>query len=159
MRLKTKNAERNHVKMKSKIFAIIFLQILYSCTAPSSYEQYMRKEDSDAGTYEFDVDMTDSLCCYDISLYLSGIMTGKNAVSYHDDPVEFVWVSPRGQKFCERLYLPKDVRKNNPSHYICEYRKDLVPVSRGTWKLYIIPASIGEAGVGIRITKKKNGTR
>ena len=54
---------------QSYLLVMAVLMALPSCSRPVSSEQFVRNASRDAyGRYVFDVDMQDSLSCYDISL-------------------------------------------------------------------------------------------
>ena len=133
------------------LLVMAVLMALPSCSRHVSSEQFVRNASRDAyGRYVFDVDMQDSLSCYDISLI--------SAFSC----IDRLWESPDGQVY-ENELLAGRVSIADSSYYdkalIVKAGERLEPVRHGMWKLYVkIPEDTvklyGVTGMGIKVTRK-----
>ena len=102
-----------------------------------SREDFVKADGS--GRYEFAVDMSDSLCTYDLSFYTR--LDGRDAPSGF--PIKIYLTSPSGQTYVESVYYDcsKGVR--------VPYRTGLVPVEYGEWTLSVSADPAGMCGLGL----------
>lgn len=137
--------------------AILLLAV--SCSAPFQTEDFRPIEERDSlGRFVYDIDMSDSLCSYDILLYTRMDCNYKEFGKIRDIKVEVGFSSPSGKVYSETVYLPVSsfisVRRGT---YDCkvEYRKDMVPVEWGMWQMTLaMPELSGLHGMGI-INRKR----
>ena len=114
--------------------------LLTSCENPHLREQYVLKGEE----YVFEVDMSDSLATYDVSIYTRVDSDTRGF------PVEAIWTSPSGHKYSERIYFNLLLGQKQP------YRSALVPVEWGCWTLELsVPEVKGMRGMGI-ITQRND---
>lgn len=151
--------------------AVIMAFAALSCSRPATAEQFVRNADRDVyGRYVFDVDMSDSLAAYDISLLSSFSCIDRDFAPFVSMPLHLLWESPEGQCFEDNVVLPGSALKD--SSYYDKVLSDclgegLVPERAGLWKLYVTAPEdslkkYGMTGMGIRVdrkTKHEDGTR
>lgn len=151
--------------MKGILPVILSVVLLASsCDRPMTNESFVKLgARDDAGLYQFELDMTDSLVCYDLWFY-SRIDCGKNRMSsLRDFPMEITLVSPDNQKYRERVYFQIHEVLENSDYYSNQYRQayrlGLVPVTHGVWNMSVridadehIP---GFRGIGLICDKKE----
>ena len=119
-----------------------------SCRKPDTMESFCRVEMKQDGMYRFEVDMTDSLRCYDIDFYAR--VDGRSV--YKAFPLDVEWVSPSGLKYGERVYFRPGPRKSRSAmsrQLIERYRTGIEPVEPGIWKIGIAADTPGLRGIGI----------
>lgn len=137
------------------LIAFILLVSVFSCSRPASYEKYVKFEDREDGAYCFDIDMTDSLSCYDLSFYTR--IDGK--VKPASFPIDVRWVSPDGEVYGERAWFSSEGENVEVTgsflsqQIIAPYRSGTVPVVPGVWTLKVTAAAPGMRGLGIILTK------
>lgn len=142
-----------------------------SCSRPVTAEQFVRNNERDAwGRYAFDIDMTDSLSVYDISLISSFSCIDRNFSSFRSMPLRLMWEAPDGRLFEDNVILSRDMLRDS-SYYdkviADKLGESLAPVENGKWRLYVKVDEdslkrYGMTGVGIRVDRKQtqdNGTR
>ena len=113
-----------------------------SCVRPESEEQYVF--DDGSGQFEFQVDMSDSLCVYDLSFYTRL----ESRLAPPGFPVRVYLTSPSGERYSEsRFYDASDA-------LVVPYRKELVPVEYGVWTLSVRARAEGLKGMGLICTRK-----
>ncbi|MDO5442206.1 MAG: hypothetical protein Q4G10_00895 [Bacteroidia bacterium] len=129
--------------MKGRV--VIFLiqaAVLIGCSRPVSSENFVRIEDKGVdGRYHFAIDMTDSLCTYDVYFYSRIDCGSAKLAQIRDFPMMVTWVSPSGQKFEERVYFDVHAETDDSGYYSKNfkilYRSGLVPVSPGEWEMQV----------------------
>lgn len=140
-----------------------------SCSRPVSYEKFVSVEDREAnGLYSFSIDLSDSLCTYDVSFYSRIDAIRFKEMHSRDFSLMVTWTAPSGQRYRETVYFgPFDDSTGSDSYsrqYVKPYRRSLVPVEFGTWDIEVLVNSGAEVpgfrGLGI-ICKKNlpDGTR
>lgn len=129
--------------MKFRVLMIVALAVFsLGCSRPVSYEKFVRMEDKGSdGQYHFTLDMTDSLCTYDVYFY-SRIDCSRNRLAdVRDFPLNVTWVSPDGLRYAERVYFDvhddKEVGDFYSRQYKILYRSGLVPVKNGEWEMEV----------------------
>lgn len=151
--------------------AVVMAFTALSCSRPAVAEQFVRNADRDVyGRYVFDVDMSDSLAAYDISLLASFSCIDRDFAHFVSMPLHLLWKSPEGQCFEDNVALAGSALKD--SSYYDKVLSDslgegLVPEKPGLWNLYVtVPEDslkkYGMTGMGIRVdrkTKHEDGTR
>ena len=116
------------------------LPLLVSCTRPSVSETYLLREDCALdGIYRFEVDMSDSLARYDISLYTR--IDGNHQRPDADKGVrlKMIWTSPSGRDYSENVYFSFTESSCEDGFFSLQcslpYRSGLVPKEHGVWTL------------------------
>ena len=153
-------------KHLAKVFYLILAVIgaaCVSCSRPVSYEQFVSVEDREAnGLYRYILDLSDSLCTYDVSFYSRIDATRIKEAHSRDFSLMVTWTAPSGQRFRETVYFGLfDESEGSDSYsrqYVKPYRKGLVPVEFGTWDLEVLVNSGAEVpGLrGLGVICKKN---
>ena len=156
-----------------KVFCIMMLAAVavagISCSRPVSYEKFVSVEDREAnGLYSFSIDLSDSLCTYDVSFYSRIDAIRFKEMHSRDFSLMVTWTAPSGQRYRETVYFgPFDESAGSDPYsrqYVKPYRRSLVPVEFGTWDIEVLVNSGAEVpgfrGLGI-ICKKNlpDGTR
>ena len=127
-----------------------------------SYEQFISVENREAnGLYRYTLDLSDSLCTYDVSFYSRIDATRIKEAHSRDFSMMVTWTAPSGQRFRETVYFGLfDESAGSDSYsrqYVKLYRKGLVPMEFGTWNLEVLVNSgadvPGFRGLGV-ICKK-----
>ena len=155
--LKTMNSLRTYLSA-----AVLLAVLLTGCSRPSSYEQFIRNSSRDIyGNYAFDVDMTDSLSRYDISLISTFSCIDRDFARFTSIPMDLLWESPDGRIF-ENWIAAGRKEMVDSSYYdkalMVKAGTGLVPAVYGEWKLYVkVPEDslklYGMTGMGIRVTR------
>lgn len=147
------------------------LMAVLSCSRPVTAEQFVRSADRDAyGRYAFDVDMSDSLSVYDISLIASFACIDRDFSSFRSMPLLLMWESPDGRCYEGSAVLQRKALRDSSYYdkvFSDKLGERLSPVRSGMWKLYVkAPDDSLEkymmTGMGIRVDRKAiqdNGTR
>ena len=156
-----------------KVFCIMMLAAVaaagVSCSRPVSSEKFVSVEDREAnGLYSFSIDLSDSLCTYDVSFYSRIDAIRFKEMHSRDFSLMVTWTAPSGQRYRETVYFgPFDESAGSDPYsrqYVKPYRRSLVPVEFGTWDIEVLVNSGAEVpgfrGLGI-ICKKNlpDGTR
>lgn len=128
--------------------------ILAGCSSPDTVVSYIPVSKADAsGRLETELDFSDSTVRYDISLYSRVDCTAKDFGRLEAFPVWIEFVSPSGVAYTETVYIPLDEfeRSEGAVHdFSVPYRKGLVPVEAGIWKMYVsLPEIAGLHGIGV----------
>lgn len=154
---KTMNSRRAYLSA-----AALAAVLLIGCSRPSSYEQFIRNSSRDIyGNYAFDVDMTDSLSRYDISLIATFSCIDRDFARFTSMPMDLMWESPDGRVF-ENWIAAGRKEMVDSSYYdkalMVKAGTGLVPAVHGGWKLYVkVPEDslklYGMTGMGIRVTR------
>lgn len=140
--------------MKKLIPTIILVaSVMAGCVKPASEEYFVREDQSVDGVYSFMLDMSDSLCKYDVYFYTK-VDGKKNIVNL---PVQIIWTSPSGQQYSEQVYMKVGAKFGDKELY----RSSLVPVEFGSWNLCVVSLNDikGLRGMGVIVESKDYGTR
>lgn len=132
-----------------------------SCKRPLSEENFvLSSEAAEVGGFIFDVDMTDSLCTYDMSFY-TRIDFPRNKVSVLQDyPLYLVWTSPSGIRQAFTVYM--DLTKaTNPTYFskqiVLPFMEDASPKEYGMWQLKVSAnealSDMGLRGLGLIVKR------
>lgn len=144
------------------VWSLLIVPVFSSCRKPSVYERFVQNNDcTEAGVYDFVVDMSDSLATYDVSLYtrVDGDHSGENTSV--GVLVDVAWKSPSGIVYSEKVYFPfSEGTEFFSRQAVMPYRVDTVPVEYGLWELSLRPQVdiAGLRGWGVKCVRK-NGTR
>ena len=160
---------RSLVKLLSLMMLAAFAVTGVSCSRPVSYEKFVSVEDREAnGLYRYTIDLSDSLCSYDVSFYSRIDVNVLKETLPRDFSMMVTWTAPSGQRFRETVYFGiSEGSTGSDSYsrqYVKPYRKSLVPIEFGTWEIEVLVNSgadvPGFRGLGI-ICKKNlpDGTR
>ncbi len=133
--------------MKNSIFLLFSLLILAACARPKSEEQFVLRENARDGVYIFDVEMADSSSSYDFWFY-----SRVNTRPISNLKLRVQWISPDGNSFAEEVYM-KEVAQNGTKEL---YRKDMVPIHLGMWKLSVRPIAVDNDFCGLGLIKVEN---
>lgn len=137
---------KNIPKMREWVVAVAMgLSMAVGCAEPDSTETYMLNDGS--GRYYFRMDMTDSLCVYDLSFY-----TRVDDRRVEGFPMTVALCSPSGKVESETLWF--DCRAGRTA----AYRTDCVPHERGMWQMTVRADARGMRGLGL-ICARRYGTR
>lgn len=127
------------------IAVAVLLGTLFSCKAPVYTDAFVRAADADEnGCYRFALDLSDSLCTYDVYLY-----TKVDGGDLHTGiPFNIRWKSPAGEVSGDVVYWnPKDTK--------ALYRSGVKPAERGEWDLSIaVLGNVKVRGLGVILEKK-----
>ena len=127
---------------------LLMLVLTLACSRPVKSEPFVRNAGS--GRYGFSVDMSDSLCTFDLSFYAS--LPVRNAPSGF--PLKVYMTSPGGQVYCESVYFDATGSVVKP------WRTGLVPVEYGVWNLELMTDETRIYGLGLVCEKKiRDGAR
>lgn len=167
----SRTATMNSGRLLYMFCAAASLVAAVSCSRPVTAEQFVRNNERDAwGRYAFDIDMTDSLSVYDISLISSFSCIDRDFSSFRSMPLNLMWEAPDGRLFEDNVVLGRNVLRDS-SYYdkvlADRLGESLSPVENGMWRLYIKAdedslKKYGMTGIGIRVDRKQtqdNGTR
>lgn len=122
---------------------LVLLLGAVSCARPDSVEQYVF--DDGNGQFDFKVDMSDSLCVYDLSFYTRL----ESRLSPPGFPVRVYLTSPSGVTYSESLFYDAS------ASLVVPYRTDLQPVEYGIWSLSVRARAEGLKGMGLICTMKR----
>ena len=152
-------------KLAAKVLSLMLAVVAaacVSCSRPVSYEQFISVENREAnGLYRYTLDLSDSLCTYDVSFYSRIDATRIKEAHSRDFSMMVTWTAPSGQRFRDTVYFGLfDESAGSDSYsrqYVKLYRKGLVPMEFGTWNLEVLVNSgadvPGFRGLGV-ICKK-----
>ena len=131
--------------------AVVVCIAAVCCSRPPSTENFIRIDGSEGGIYSFDLDLSDSLCTYDISFYTA--LGRQDAFRLRRDgvtcvPMHVVW-SRDTASFEETVYL-------DATEVVTPYRSGVSMVSPGIWKLDVRPVDIPRGFRGIGVICKRN---
>ena len=124
------------------LFLALLLWGAAACSRPSSVEQYVF--DDGTGAFNFEVDLSDSLCTYDLSFYTR--LESRPAPAGF--PIRVYLTSPSGTAFSESLFYDAS------AGLVVPYRADLQPVEFGVWQLSVRAQAEGLKGMGLIVTRK-----
>jgi len=126
-----------------------------ACSRPVSYEKFINISQSDGGVYEFELDLSDTTCTYDISFYTRTL--GEAPVDSLSLPLMVAWESPEGNLALEEKVF---MRPGTDEGNVELYRKGVAMAEPGIWKISLRPIEIpmGFSGMGI-ICKRNDGAR
>ena len=134
--------------MRPRLLPLLGLALLLlgaaACVRPSSVEQYVF--DDGSGQFDFAVDLSDSLCVYDLSFYTR--LESRQAPPGF--PVRIYWTSPSGTQYAESLFYDAS------NGLVVPYRADLQPVEFGVWQLSVRARAEGLKGMGLICTRKES---
>lgn len=160
---------RSQVKVLWLMMLAAFAAAGVSCSRPVSYEKFISVENKEAnGLYRYTLDLSDSLCTYDVSFYSRIDVNVMKETLPRDFSMMVTWTAPSGQRFRETVYFGiSDASAGSDSYsrqYVKPYRKSLVPIEFGTWEMEVLVNSGAEVPGfrGLGIVCKKNlphGTR
>lgn len=137
--------------------------LLCACSRPDAYEEFRKASAKENGSYCFMIDMSDTLCTYDLDLYTRIDCSMQLFASMPDSiRMNMVYTSPSGRKYAEKFAAAKDSFSQSSSfskEYIIPYRRDLVPVEHGIWNLCITVGNEDRfpdmRGIGIQVRWKR----
>ena len=142
-------------RRNSLYISLLFLW-LTACSQPVSIEMFAPMGE------ELVLDMSDSLCTYDISFFTRADFPAFSRRPGRDIPLEVFLTSPSGRTFSEQVYFPTadPIRSTAFSDdYLAPWRTGCDPVEYGKWSLKI---RIGDAeweshlyGFGAILEKKR----
>ena len=121
---------------------VLLLAGVAACSQPESVEQYVF--DDGSGQFAFQVDLSDSLCVYDLSFYTRM----ESRLSPPGFPMRVYLTSPSGERYSETLFYDAS------SSLVVPYRTDLRPVEYGMWELSVRARAEGLKGLGLICTMK-----
>ncbi|MBO8485585.1 MAG: hypothetical protein IAB78_04070 [Bacteroidetes bacterium] len=142
---------------------IMLIPVFLCCSEPASSGTFIKSCDTETpGLYPFTIDMTDSLCLYDMTLYTRIDATEKRFARMPSGiPLDIRLTSPGGKRYAETVYIPKEgfsMMTSFSREYEMPYRKNIRPEEYGIWKMEIeiqdekdFP---GLRGMGIKVTRK-----
>lgn len=119
---------------------LCLLAFLPSCTRPTVTDRFILREDcAHEGIYSFEVDMSDSTACYDISLYTRLDGNHQRPDAPEGIRLKIVWTSPSGGDYSENVYFSFADSSREDGFFslqcLLPYRSGLVPFERGLWTL------------------------
>ena len=144
------------------IAAVILAAILNSCARPASEEQYVNDREVDAyGQYVFEVDLSEPLRSYDLSLGVNLTCDDQEFTRFDHLPLHIVWQSPTDSLYEEDVFLNRDCHIGGDFHtkqLMSLYRKELIPKERGIWNIKVsVPDSCAYSdelqGVALRLLR------
>lgn len=124
---------------------VIFLVLgiaLAGCERPLSSESFVRlKDKGEDGLYHYTVDMTDSLCTYDLYFYSRIDCSSARLAHVRDFPMIVTWTAPDGRRFDEKVFFDVHAATDDSGFYSKSYkilyRSGLAPVRNGEWKMTV----------------------
>lgn len=133
-----------------------------SCSRPESSEQFVSVDKRETnGLYRFTMDLSDSLCTYDVTFYSRIDANKLKLAKAKDFSMMVTWIAPSGQRYRETVYF--GVFDESPgsdffsSQFLKPYRMGFVPVEFGQWEMNVMVNSgmdvPGFRGLGV-ICKK-----
>lgn len=148
---------------RTLIYLCLATLIISSCARPDAREEFRKAVDKENGSYCFLLSLDDTLCCYDLDLYTRIDCRPVQFASMPDSiRMKIGYTSPSGRKYTEKFAAAKDSFSQSSSfskEYIIPYRRDLVPVEHGTWKLCITVSNEEQftrlRGIGIQVRWKR----
>lgn len=118
-----------------------------ACVRPDTMEMFVSSSKAEDGVYIFDFELPDTLATYDFSFFVR--VDGPQLDSL---PLKVMWLDPAGESFTETVYM-------DPGKEVELYRKDVVPVRAGDWRICVRPSVTSEGFRGLGLICKENGTR
>lgn len=119
-----------------------------SCSRPLRSESYVPNDGS--GSYVFDLDMSDSLCTYNLYFFAS-LRHGETIAGF---PVRVYLTAPGGQEYAESVFYDLGGGATKP------YRRGLTPVEYGVWRLELKTDAAALYGLGLICEREYgDGTR
>lgn len=145
---------------KGILAGMAMTMLFFSCSRPSSEEYYARTDEK--GVYAFSLDLSDSLCCYDLDILAVLACGDRKLETFEGFPLNVTWMSPSGIYYAEEFWLTAaslEDRRHFSNRFFVPYREGLVPKEHGEWLLSIAvsPYFIREysiPGLGLRLTRK-----
>ena len=119
------------------LLGVLLLCWVAGCKRPVSTEQFVF--DDGSGQFDFTVDMSDSLCTYDLSFYTRL----ESRLSPPGFPIRVYMTSPSGAVYSETLFYDASVS------LVVPYRAGLEPVEYGLWQLSVRARAEGLKGMGL----------
>lgn len=122
---------------------LVLVTLMCGCSRPTSYERFVLLGDKEGdGRYHYTLDMSDSLCTYDISFYTRIDSNGNKLSGIKDFPLNVTFMSPSGQRYEEKVYFKVNGEAAAGSdfysrQYKVPYRSGLVPVEWGMWEMAV----------------------
>ncbi len=113
-----------------------------ACTRPVSTEQFVF--DDGSGQFDFELDMSDSLCTYDLSFYTRL----ESRLSPPGFPIRVYLTSPSGVGYSETLFYDAS------ASLVVPYREALEPVEYGLWQLSVRARAEGLRGMGLICSRR-----
>ena len=108
------------------------------------------------------LDLSDSLCTYDISLFTRSDFPAFTPRTHRDIPLDIVLTSPSGREFSERVFFPTVTPLRSTvfsEDYLALWRTGCNPVEYGEWTLSVRVKDLEWdphiCGVGLIIEKKR----
>ena len=129
--------------MNLRILIVAALAVVLSaCSRPTSSEQFVKIGDKgEDGLYHYALDLSDSLCTYDLTFYSRIDCSNARLSELRDFPMIVNWISPDGRKYSEKVYFK--VRREQgdedfySNQYRIPYRSGIVPVQWGEWEMTV----------------------
>ena len=122
----------------------LFLALAAGCSRPVSSENFILAQNAPEGIYSFGLDLSDSLCTYDIYFYTRGLKPAESAAV----ALDVAWFGPRGTEFRETVWL-------DPRNEVSLYRSGVKPCEYGEWRLEVKPGSVPEGFAGLGTVCKR----
>ncbi len=154
-------------KIRIVILSAVLCCMAASC-AESEYESVFIKtsEKGADNLYTYSVDMQDSTCVYDLSLFTKVDRSEFSSSTIPNIRLDIRLVSPSKREFEETVWILKDnfsFKEENSTDYDLPYRTGLVPVEFGVWDMYVaVPEEdkiTGFRGLGLQVKKSGYGER
>lgn len=128
--------------------------LLAGCRRPVSYETFVLAGEAEEDIYQFELDLSDEGCSYDISFFTktdAPVFRKQETVSV---PIVVNWSMEDNPGFSETVWYPLGENK-------VPYRTGVVMEQPGTWtlKAHVMYAPAGFRGLGIICKRNENGTR
>ena len=140
------------------LLAAAFLCCL-SCVRPRVSDQFVRASDAADGIYRFELDLSDSLCTWDVSFYTRLEGPAKLLSEYDALPLDIEWLSPSGTLYGEQVMMSVPSGRGRVRDALRLYRSNLALTEPGAWKLALrCPCDAPLRGFGV-ISKRNDGTR
>ena len=133
--------DRMRVRILIPVLGALLL-LAVACQRPLTTETYVF--DNGSGQFDFEVDMSDTLCVYDLSFYTRL----ESRLSPPGFPIRVYLTSPSGVVYGESLFYDAS------TGLVVPYREDLRPVEYGSWLLSVRARAEGLQGMGLICTKK-----
>lgn len=116
------------------IMAALVLLMAAGCSRPRSMELFA------AIGEPLEVDLSDSLCTYDLSLYTRADFPVFGERPDCDIPLDLTLVSPSGKEYGERVFFPTGEPLHSSfftSDFLAPWRTGCVPSEYGVWTLTV----------------------
>lgn len=147
---------------------LLILAVAGACSRPESDEQFVLNSGRDAcGRYPFELDMSDSLASYSLSVYAVFTAGGRRFASFSGMPAVLMWKSPSGREYESDVLMPGDSLQCSTAYtkvLTTACMTGAVPVEYGRWSFCVkVPADsvsrYGMTGMGIKLKREHDGTR